>query len=92
MKLKNNSLKSERGSVMMEYIVLSLCFFVVIAMAAHFCLPDFTSKTVYKLDGSGNVSFVEDKDHPRSGTYGRLGTAFVAHYNMMLDLISMPYP
>lgn len=89
--MNKKNVTSERGSVMMEYIVLNLCFFVVLALAAHFCFPDFTDKAVYQLDNSGNVQFEEDKN-TRSGAYGRLGTAFVQHYNMMLNLVSMPYP
>ena len=66
--LKNeNLIKSEKGSVMMEYLVLNLGFFVILALAAHFFLPGDTG-------------------------YGGIGNAFVAHYNMVLDIVSMPYP
>ena len=57
-------IKSEKGSVMMEYLILNL---VILAVAAHFFLPGDTG-------------------------YGGLGNAFLAHYNMVLDIVSMPYP
>ena len=60
-------IKSEIGSVMMEYLILNLGFFVILAVAAHFFLP-------------GDAG------------YGGLGNAFLAHYNMVLDIVSMPYP
>lgn len=60
-------IKSENGTVMMEYIVLSLGFFFVLALSAHFFLPGTSG-------------------------YGNLGNAFIAHYNMVLDIVSMPYP
>ena len=66
--VKNRKLiKSEKGSVMMEYLILNLGFFVILAVAAHFFLPGDTG-------------------------YGGLGNAFLAHYNMVLDIVSMPYP
>lgn len=64
---KKRSLKKERGSVMMEYLILNLLVFAVLAGGGHFFLPGSI--------GSGN-----------------LGNAFTAHYEMVLDLISMPYP
>ena len=60
-------IKSEKGSVMMEYLILNFGFFVILAVAAHFFLPGDTG-------------------------YGGLGNAFLAHYNMVLDIVSMPYP
>ena len=60
-------IKSEKGSVMMEYLILNLGFFVILAVAAHFFLPGDTG-------------------------YGGLENAFLAHYNMVLDIVSMPYP
>ena len=57
----------DKGSVMLEYLILSLGFFVVLAFSAHFFLPN-------------------------SSGYGNLGDAFIAHYNLVLDIISMPYP
>ena len=60
-------INSEKGSVMMEYLILNLGFFVILAVAAHFFLPGDTG-------------------------YGGLGNAFLAHYNMVLDIVSMPYP
>ena len=60
-------IKSEKGSVMMEYLILNLGFFVILAVAAHFFLPGDTG-------------------------YGGLGNAFLSHYNMVLDIVSMPYP
>ena len=60
-------IKSEKGSVMMEYLILNLGFFVILAVGAHFFLPGDTG-------------------------YGGLGNAFLAHYNMVLDIVSMPYP
>ncbi len=29
---------------------------------------------------------------PGDSDYGGLGNSFIRHYNMVLDLISMPYP
>ena len=57
----------DKGSVMLEYLILSLGFFVVLAFSAHFFLPN-------------------------SSAYGNLGDAFIDHYNLVLDIISMPYP
>ena len=85
-------LKSEKGSVMMEYLILNLGFFVVLALAAHFCMPDFETRTTYKLDDSGDISLVKDETKPIAGKYGHLGEAFLQHYNMVLEVVSMPYP
>ena len=60
-------IRSEKGSVMMEYLILNLGFFCVLAAAAHFFLPG-------------------------SSDYGTLGEVFLAHFNMVLDIVSMPYP
>ena len=93
--IKNRKLiKSEKGSVMMEYLILNLGFFVVLAMAAHFTFPDFTAKPAYKNSEPGNLNFVVDEEVSLNDvcSYGRLGTAFIRHYNMVLDIISMPYP
>ena len=62
-----NLIKSEKGSVMMEYLILNFGFFVLLVLSAHFFMP-------------GDIG------------YGNLGNAFLAHYNMVLDIISMPYP
>ena len=55
------------------------------------------NKDIYKYDpATGN--FTQDGktgDANKGGAYGQyglLGAAFVKHYNMMLDLVSMPYP
>ncbi|MBO5793255.1 MAG: hypothetical protein J6S54_12390 [Lentisphaeria bacterium] len=64
---KKRSRKKERGSVMMEYLILNLLVFAVLAGGGHFLLPG------------------------KSG-HGICGNAFAAHYEMVLDLISMPYP
>ena len=91
--IKNRKLiKSEKGSVMMEYLILNLGFFVVLALAAHFCMPDFETRRTYKLDSSGDISFEQDERKPVAGRYGHLGEAFLQHYNMVLEVISMPYP
>lgn len=29
---------------------------------------------------------------PDTGDYGLLGNAFIQHYNLVLDIVSMPYP
>ena len=60
-------INSEKGSVMMEYLILNFGFFVLLVLSAHFFMP-------------GDIG------------YGNLGNAFLAHYNMVLDIISMPYP
>ena len=92
---KRKSAGSESGSVMMEYLILNLGFFMVIAMAGHFMLPDFEHKPVYEFDhtsGSFNQSGTTSTYDNAYGKYGRLGAAFIRHYNMVLDIISMPYP
>ena len=89
--------KSERGSVMMEYLILNLGFFVVLALSAHFLLPDFSDRTIYDYTPETGA-FVEKgnaADSGRGGAYGKyglLGSAFIKHYNMVLDIVSMPYP
>ena len=90
-------IKSEKGSVMMEYLILNLGFFVVLALAAHFMFPDFSNRDIYEynpLTGefyqAGNTG---DADKGGEyGQYGLLGAAFIRHYNMVLDIVSMPYP
>ena len=89
--------KSEKGSVMMEYLVLNLGFFVVLVLSAHFLFPDFSNKDIYRYDpATGNFTQEGNTgDANKGGAYGQyglLGAAFVKHYNMMLDLVSMPYP
>ena len=64
---KRNSPKREQGSVMLEYLILNLLLFAVLAGGGHFLFPGKNS-------------------------YGTPGNAFAAHYEMVLDLISMPYP
>ena len=59
--------RSEKGSVMMEYLILNLGVIAALVASAHFFVP-----------GSGN--------------YGNLGDAFIAHWNMVLNIVSMPYP
>ena len=86
---------SESGSVMMEYLILNMGFFVVLALAAHFMMPDFKHKNVYGYDPvTGAITQKgTTADHDSEyGEYGRLGAAFIRHYNMVLDIISMPYP
>ena len=96
--VKNRKLiKSEKGSVMMEYLILNFGFFIVLALAAHFVFPDFSNKDIYRhnpqtgeFHQAGNTG---DADKGGEyGQYGLLGSAFIRHYNMMLDIISMPYP
>ena len=90
-------IKSEKGSVMMEYLILNLGFFLVLALAAHFVLPGFENQNIYKYDPvTGQISQDGNTgDANKGGTYGRyglLGSAFIRHYNMVLDIVSMPYP
>lgn len=79
----------------MEYLILNLGFFVVLALAAHFCLPDFSHKNIYEYDPANGefeqagTTAARDADY---GQYGLLGAAFIQHYNMVLDIVSMPYP
>ena len=96
--VKNRKLiKSEKGSVMMEYIILSFGFFVVLAMSAHFLFPDFQNRDIYEYNPVTG-QFTQDGNTGDSdkggayGQYGRLGSAFIRHYNMVLDIVSMPYP
>ena len=95
---KNNQLiKSEKGSVMMEYLILNLGFFVVLALAAHFTFPDFSNKNIYNYNAATG-EFTQDGNTGDAnkgggyGQYGLLGSAFIRHYNMVLDIVSMPYP
>ena len=94
---KRRFIKSEKGSVMMEYIILNFGFFVILALAAHFVFPDFSNKAIYgynaetgEITQNGNTG---DADKGGDyGEYGLLGSAFIRHYNMVLDIVSMPYP
>ena len=69
-------IKSEKGSVMMEYLVLNLIFILTYVTIGGAFFGD-----VFFAPGSAIL-----------GNYGILGNSFIRHYNMMLDLISMPYP
>jgi uncharacterized protein (UPF0333 family) len=96
-RINSKLVKAEKGSVMMEYLVLNLGFFVVLVLSAHFLFPDFSNKEIYTYDPvTGNFTQAGNtKDSNKGGSYGQyglLGAAFVKHYNMMLDLVSMPYP
>ena len=64
---KRKSSESEKGSVMMEYLILNLLLFAALAGSVRFFTPGH----------SGEVN---------------LGDAFVQHYNLVLDIVSMPYP
>ena len=96
--VKNRKLvNSEKGSVMLEYLILNFGFLVVLALSAYFLLPDFQNKEVYKHDPAGGeftlVGNTNDADQGGAyGHYGLLGSAFIRHYNMVLNIISMPYP
>ena len=75
--LKNRrSMKSEKGSVMMEYLILNLVFITLSAAV-------------------GGIFFGEAFFTPGSagkGNYGVIGNSFIKHYDMVLHLVSMPYP
>ena len=75
--LKNRRLmKSEKGSVMMEYLILNLIFITVCAAAGGILF--------------GDAFFFPKKAN--NGNYGSLGNAFIKHYNVVLNIVSMPYP
>lgn len=75
---------------MMEYLIVNLGIFIVIAMAAHFFLPDQNASTpIYELDGSGNINFAQTGT---TGEYGQLGNAFLQHFNITLRIVSLPFP
>lgn len=79
----------------MEYLILNLGFFVILAMAAHFMFPDFKDKNIYEYENGQFVQAGKTGDADKGGAYGRyglLGSAFIRHYNMVLDIVSMPYP
>jgi hypothetical protein len=90
-------IKSEKGSVMMEYIILSFGLFLVLALSAHFLFPDFSNRDIYRYDPTtGEITQAGNTgDADKGGAYGEyglLGSAFIRHYNMVLDIVSMPYP
>lgn len=75
--LKNRRLmKSEKGSVMMEYLILNLIFITVCAAAGGILFGD-----AFFFPGNA-----------RNGNYGIIGNSFIRHYNMVLNIVSMPYP
>ena len=81
----------------MEYLILNLLFFVVLAMSAAFLFHDFSNKDLYEYDPvSGEYTQIGNTgDADKGGSYGHyglLGSAFIRHYNMVLDIVSMPYP
>ena len=90
---KIGSVEKERGSVMMEYVILNFLFVVVIAVAGHFFLsPDGgrNGQPTYRLDvETGALEEVRGKPTVR---YGFLGKAFLDRYDLMVKVVSMPYP
>lgn len=85
-------MRSERGSVMMEYVILNFFFVVAIAVAGYFFVsPDggTAGQNTYRVDPShGGLR----SDSRRTERYGILGNAFKQHYDLMLLIVSMPYP
>jgi len=84
--------QNERGSVMMEYVVLNFLFMVAIAIAGNFFVDPFGGGAagigVYQLN-SQTGQFTRTGTAPQ---YGILGNAFNVRYDLMLRIVSMPYP
>ena len=81
-----------RGSVMMEYVVLNFLFIVAIALAGYFFVsPDggTPGQATYR------INLVTGEIETRTETterYGILGNAFMQRYDLMVKIVSMPYP
>ena len=91
--MKPVSAEGERGSVMMEYVILNFLFAVAVAVAGYFfTAPNggTTGQATYRIDiETGALETVPGR---KSERYGILGKAFLDRYRLMVDIVSMPYP
>ena len=90
--LINKDKESDRGSMMMEYVVLNFLFVVAVAIAGYFFVsPDggTPGQATYRIDpDTGAVVTVTETTR----RYGILGDAFLRRYDLMVKIVSMPYP
>lgn len=80
----------DEGTVMMEYVILNLCFWFVLVLAGFCFLPgDTAGQPYYSIDpATGAVTEEGVVESP----YGRLGGAFLERYDLTVAVISMPFP
>ena len=85
-------IRSCRGSVMMEYVVLNFLFIVAIALAGYFFVsPDggTPGQATYRIN---LVTGAIETTGRTTERYGFLGNAFMQRYDLMVKIVSMPYP
>ena len=88
----SRGLRSSRGSVMMEYVVLNFLFIVAIALAGYFFVsPDggTPGQATYRI---GPWTGAIETTGRTTERYGFLGNAFMQRYDLMVKIVSMPYP
>ena len=77
---------------MMEYVVLNFLFIVAIALAGYFFVsPDggTPGQPTYRINlGTGAI----ETTGRTTVRYGFLGNAFMQRYDLMVKIVSMPYP
>ena len=86
------AMSCQRGSIMMEYIVLNFLFAVAIALSGYFFVaPDGRAEggATYSIDPKTGT-IVREVQNTRK--FGILGSVFLERYAMMRDIVSMPYP
>jgi len=84
--------RSSRGSMMMEYVILNFLFIVAIALFGHFFIsPDggTPGQATYRIDPETGAIETRTETTER---YGFLGNAFMQRYDLMVKIVSMPYP
>ena len=85
-------IRSCRGSVMMEYVVLNFLFIVAIVLAGYFFVsPDggTPGQATWRIDPETGEIETRTETTER---YGILGNAFMQRYDLMVKIVSMPYP
>ena len=81
----------DRGSVMMEYIILNFWLVLALVVGGYFFIDpaDDGGQRTSRLDPETGA-FLSDAG--KTARFGRLGSNFLARYGLMLRIVSMPYP
>ena len=89
--MKNLGIHKENGSIMMEYVLLNLMLIgLLMASGFLFIKPDQGNEyqADYSIKPDGEIVYTPSS----SVDYGLLGHTFIKRYQMMRDIVSMPYP